>query len=267
MATLNWGDLTKNQVDPETIEQAIERIIEQHNNNEEAHLDTGQSLQSHKASEIIDHLAESIVADKIGDGQINLEKLTAENHVIISALESLDCWLHNITASQEIGSLVVNTGATINTTKYMYSTISGPYGLDWNKDFFYQTTIKCAYNTNQEIYFGVGTTEYIEGYSGAGFKIINGTLYAGTIKNVDDVYIGDWQAITGITITNVNVYRVKYDHTAGALYFFINGVLKRTISSNLPTNPDDSLATYQIKNTAASAKYIVIYDFIYQRQR
>ncbi len=60
-----WGMLPKSQIDSETIEGAINRLILVHEQDEESHLGTGESLQSHKASEIIDHLASSIIADKI----------------------------------------------------------------------------------------------------------------------------------------------------------------------------------------------------------
>ena len=65
-----WGLLPKSQIDAETVEEAISRIVDEHNYDEEAHLGEGQSLQSHKASEIIDHLVSSIVSDKIKDGEI-----------------------------------------------------------------------------------------------------------------------------------------------------------------------------------------------------
>ena len=60
-----WGDLAKSQVDDETIEEAIARVVQEHDDDETSHLETGESLQSHKASEIIDHIAESVVNDKI----------------------------------------------------------------------------------------------------------------------------------------------------------------------------------------------------------
>lgn len=78
MPSQNWGDLTKSQVDDELVEEAITRLVEVHNNNEEAHLAVGQSLQSHKAFEIIDHLAGSIVEDKIGDGEISSRCITTD---------------------------------------------------------------------------------------------------------------------------------------------------------------------------------------------
>lgn len=60
-----WGQLAKGVADPEKIEEAIARIVAEHEADPIAHLSTNGSLQSHKASEIIDHLAESILNDKL----------------------------------------------------------------------------------------------------------------------------------------------------------------------------------------------------------
>ena len=65
MALPTWGMLAKGQDDPETIEEAIARLIAAHNADENSHLGEGESLQSHKASAIIDHVAGSLVADKM----------------------------------------------------------------------------------------------------------------------------------------------------------------------------------------------------------
>jgi len=60
-----WGLLEKSQVDNEKIEDAITRLVGVHESDPDSHLGVGESLQSHKASEIIDHVARSIVADKL----------------------------------------------------------------------------------------------------------------------------------------------------------------------------------------------------------
>lgn len=65
MQTQTWGMTPKSQIDNEKIEEAIDRIVQAHDDDPDAHLDAGQALQSHRASEVIDHLAESIVNDKI----------------------------------------------------------------------------------------------------------------------------------------------------------------------------------------------------------
>ena len=81
MADPIWGMLAKSQVDPEKIEEAIIRLILAHNNDETSHLEVGQSLQSHKASEIIDHLAESIVEDKFATGSVSSRAITTDQLV------------------------------------------------------------------------------------------------------------------------------------------------------------------------------------------
>lgn len=59
-----WGMMQKAQDDPETIEQAIARMIAEHEADPEAHLGEGESLSMHKHEEIIDHPAQSVVLDK-----------------------------------------------------------------------------------------------------------------------------------------------------------------------------------------------------------
>jgi len=81
MATVTWGLLEKSLVDDETIEEAIGRLIGVHNDDEESHLLAGQSLQSHKASAIIDHAALSVVEDKLAEGCVTTNKITA-NQII-----------------------------------------------------------------------------------------------------------------------------------------------------------------------------------------
>lgn len=60
-----WSGLQRATTDPTTIDEAISEAIIAHGDDPDAHLGTDQSLQSHRASEIIDHLAESVVNDKI----------------------------------------------------------------------------------------------------------------------------------------------------------------------------------------------------------
>lgn len=60
-----WGDLDRAVNDSTKIDAAIATAVAAHNDDEEAHLGDGQSLESHRAAEIIDHLAESVVNDKL----------------------------------------------------------------------------------------------------------------------------------------------------------------------------------------------------------
>lgn len=60
-----WGNLARAVNDGTLIDQAIETAVQAHDDDPEAHLDAGQSLTTHRAAEIIDHLAESVVNDKL----------------------------------------------------------------------------------------------------------------------------------------------------------------------------------------------------------
>jgi len=126
MAEPVWGMLQKAQDDSETIEQAIARLIAEHNTNEEAHLGVGQSLQSHKASEIIDHLAQSVVADKVKDGEITTPKLLDTRFIVRSYFESLDAWEQFKTGSRgtivisSVSDLTFNLGSQANDYLALY---------------------------------------------------------------------------------------------------------------------------------------------------
>lgn len=60
-----WGPMAKDLNNNQTIPQAIAEAVTVHNDDPEAHLGPTQALQSHRAAEVIDHLAESVVNDKI----------------------------------------------------------------------------------------------------------------------------------------------------------------------------------------------------------
>jgi hypothetical protein len=89
--------LSKSQEDEETIEEAIARLIVAHNANAEAHLASGGSLSSHKASVIIDHVVGSVLGDKFSSKEFALH----------FPFESLDEYSKSV-AVMAVISLIVN---------------------------------------------------------------------------------------------------------------------------------------------------------------
>lgn len=80
MAVEIWENMPKNQGDSEKIEEAIDRVIGEHNDDENSHVEEGQSLTSHKAAKVIDHIARSVVGDKLN----NIDDVfTAESFEIV----------------------------------------------------------------------------------------------------------------------------------------------------------------------------------------
>lgn len=64
MSTETWGNLPKALDDATTIDQAIAAAIAAHEADSEAHLGAGESLETHRANEVLDHPSDSVVADK-----------------------------------------------------------------------------------------------------------------------------------------------------------------------------------------------------------
>lgn len=65
MSIESWGLLSKSQDDSEKIEEAIDRIVSAHNDDPDAHLGAGRSVEVHKTNEVLDHPHDSVVPDKI----------------------------------------------------------------------------------------------------------------------------------------------------------------------------------------------------------
>lgn len=65
MSVETWGQMAKSSDDAEKVEEAISRLIAEHEADPSAHLGAGESLEAHRANEVIDHPASSIVADKL----------------------------------------------------------------------------------------------------------------------------------------------------------------------------------------------------------
>jgi hypothetical protein len=259
----NWGQLEKSLTDSEKIEEAINRLIQDHNDDPNAHLAEGQSLYSHKAAEIIDHLVASIVSDKIKRGAIDLLKLSLTEHQFISVFESLDGWEKTLGVEAKIFGMAMQTGSTINTERKLSAE---PFGdvkaIDFTKDTFFQTSICLGSNTNQLIYFIAGPCNLDVDDNGFGFKILNGTLYAIHIVGDGATRTEYTTEISGITITAWNVYRAELDAAAGKIYFYVNGILKATHDSNLPTGNAPVMMSYYIKNTVNAnrilySKYLI----------
>jgi len=60
-----WGALARAVNDDTLIDEAIGIAVQAHDDDPDAHLEAGQAMTTHRAAAIIDHLAESVVNDKL----------------------------------------------------------------------------------------------------------------------------------------------------------------------------------------------------------
>ena len=255
----SWGLLPKSQIDDETIEEAIDRLIAVHEADEAAHLGVGESLQSHKASEIIDHAALSIVQDKIADGSIDLIKLFADKYFYLSCFADAGSWNGNDQVHGHFGTTpfdyyIATYAYADGWIALLHEPSASSSVISFSKNPTFQTTVKITHTSNQTIRIGIGAPDDKR----FGFKIVGGTLYASHHNGANETTT----EISGITITNYNVYRAFFDNTNSQILFYVNGVLKATHATNLPSGTSTFMMHYELTNDGANARAVYMRDLL-----
>jgi len=234
-----WGDLPKAQDDPTTIDEEIASLIQSHNDDPDAHLGAGQSLYSHKASEIIDHLARSIVSDKLEEFiEIYAKgRLLRDDFHWFTIFESLDGFdfyaggSESGTIQQLLSYIQLNSGTTTSDfselAKYLEYYF---YDISFSKRASFKTSFSISSVSSVNAWFCHGS------YQGAfyGFKIVNNTLYGA----VD--YDGEHETLVELATISANTkYNVRADFTPGLkVEFYVNDVYIDELTTNLPTGTD-----------------------------
>lgn len=244
----NWGMLAKNQEDPETIEEAIERLIDVHNEDETSHIGEGRSLEQHKASEVIDHPALSLVADKYSDGSVGFIKN------IYSDKNTLDV---NMANSEDWLDVLVGTGSNL-AIQNGYANIFPGNAVDdyamrttenWNYLFvgdtdvnpFYAFTALLDTPTKFDAYLGFGnqTPEDEDGFVGFYWNKVNQEMKAKVTK-----FSGTDVSSDALTFdkTLLNSFMIEVLEGGAVIKFYINNILVFTFeeaaySFNSETGP------------------------------
>ncbi len=258
--TVTWGQLSKSQISAEKIEAAISRLIAAHNDDSDAHIGEGRSLNSHKTQEILDHLVNSIVEDKLSDQCVANEKFKFNQFKLESYFESIDGWttakLDSGSVTLALASVLLATGATsLSWARLSGEAFEEGNAADYLKNPRFIVIAKALANTSQEIFLNCGSWDL----DGFGFKIVNGTLYALHLKDTDE-YTTDISV--GVNILEWHRYKAIY--TSGEkIEFYVDDILRATHDSNLPEDGADAADeinyfSYRIKNTAAANKRLVI---------
>lgn len=227
MPDLNWGMLSKSQIDPETIEEAIARIIAEHNADEEAHLSAGQSLQSHKASEIIDHVVGSVLADKNTMTEVFFrtffENITG--WAVVGTVENDD--FPGVRLYAEWG---VVDDSHISCTPQIPANFR-----DSSKNIMFQIVAHFSFSsTHFNAWLGF-LGGYVSGSDGFGFTITDGVLKAHVRCGTTTVL----SSALSFTLSDDHVYRAQYDATSGNVYFYIDGSLVATLAKPAGSWADD----------------------------
>lgn len=246
---ITWYTLGRTVDDTESILEAVDTKMLVHNLDPSAHGQENESIYDHRVAAELDHLL----------GSVSMKFLVADKFIISTPFNTFDGWdTAGAYIEPRIIDAVLRTGS-FNTNEAYAKCASDASNavVDFSKNPYFQTSVCVGLNVNQIAYFCIGDpyagSPYNEGF---GFKVNDGLLYAyWTHEGAAHTH-----EITGITLTDINVYRAFLDSTAGELYFYINGVLKHTVTTDLPTQTVASFFTYYIKTQEDSYKALYLID-------
>ena len=228
MADPVWGQLHKAQDDEETIEEAIVRLIAVHEADSGAHTGSGESLETHKTQEVVDHPADSIVPDKFSQ----------KENVLQTLFETLDPWSTQGTIGNGLGVMQITVFGDGAADKYSYNEDLGFTQDDtdytilnnlWQVDFNYSDNLNVA-----DFIFGLGVTDsFTPSNLCLCFKIVNGVLSSG-YGNDSTV---SWVSHGAISESERHTVRIQTEKTEQEAYFYLDDVLIRTVDLSEPDEP------------------------------
>ena len=250
---ITWQMLNRNQVDSELIEEAVDRIVAQHNANPEAHLGTGEALQSHKAEVIIDHVAGSVLADKMSNSESFLN----------CNFESFDFWAtYGNTDYESIGLAAIITVDDDPLTSGFYSSLfsSGDI-IDWTKNLMVQFSFwldSAIFGTAVLGLTGYYQTSQVKGF---GFMVENGSLKG---------YWGNGTTLTktaglGISTYSEHVYRAYYDAFLQNVKYYVDGVYVATIENISPATLTNVYIEFYLNTDVDKGNEMLVRNLIFSR--
>lgn len=213
MSTEVWGLMPKSQDDSTTIDQAIASAIADHEANAESHLGAGESLETHRANEIIDHPASSVVADKFQNFGAILT-FTFENISNFSTHGGL-------TNTYWPGLLFDCAQSADNVVWLQNSPDSSPGFLSYNHDFLFQSSFMLSEEGPSLAWFQFGSVYYVAFTAGVALEI--GADGEGRFRwkgNGHDVYTDYFTVSRAVW----HVFRIRYSVFDDKLFCDFDGV-------------------------------------------
>ena len=262
-----WGMMAKNQIDPEKIEEAITRLIAKHEADPEAHLGAGESLQSHRASEIIDHVAESIVEDKISEDAVTPQKIILLAGLLaeLSNMADFEDFSSYVTGTGSTTKMlrqsIINTGPTANSIASVYRQMNLGVAFSPNMRFAWRIYWNESFANGSELYLKLGGGNYLPDTGNTdrkciGFKITPnysaGELASyhvvGFVRREASLYEYNLGNVERITEESILEFQSYDDVTYYVVQFYIDGVFKAT-SANIDLSPlGNEFLVHAVKN-------------------
>lgn len=237
-----WGMLQKSQDDPETIEDAIARLIDTHNDDPTSHIGTDQSLGAHRENEIIDHPAGSMVFDKLSETQ----------------LYHYDNFMSPASSYDPEGNVYSGQGSLALTQFHVSSGISDarvPIPSFQNatfpsKEIVAQFELMLDWNTSADIIL----LQFGNSDDGFGIKMTSNALKVFLTQNGIITYSSTISYTKGTQLT----WRIHLVPDDSNIYFYIDGELVATIATGSSSAPDLSGGLYIEGNCTLTTYFTIV---------
>lgn len=226
MTDSTWGLMPKSQVDPETIEEAIARLISVHEADPTAHLGEGEALQAHRDNGVIDHRAGSVLADKKTMTELDF----SDDFSVLTKWNKTGEVNNSNWPSAE---LYVEYGAVNKSELLSITEIPAPFLSFAFASMFQLCVLFSLSNSSFKAWWGMGmgSADTPEGY---GFSLVNGVLKA--VIAVGGNYT--WSATLSLDVNVAHIYRAQLMPLESVVRFYIDGSLVATLA--IPTTSPDS---------------------------
>lgn len=249
-----WGSLQKSVDDSETIEQAIARLISEHEEAPTSHLGAGESLALHKAEDIIDHPPGSVLADKA----------TMTEFAVRTYFNSLDGW----TVSGEVNiinapglQIYIEDGVTESSRIYTNPQIPINF-LNSSKDMVFQILGRfdlsnSSYNTSFGFFTASGATP-----QGFGFVKDGSSLYGHARQGTNQ----NRTSAISVDLSIDHVYRAFLDATLQEISFYVDGDLVGTVDVPGTGWEDDTGPSIWLTDTGGNDGNLFLAELFFSRQ-
>ena len=246
-----WGLIPKGQTDPETIEEAIARMIADHEADPTAHLGENEAIEVHRKNEILDHVKGSVLADKWTMNEIefttNFENLSAFSLDGTTTLGFPGVQiLPDGTGDANKGMVAINfeTGALI---------------VSYGYDFLFQWTMCCNNNSGTKNIVGYAVGHGAFNKYGFGIEITNTVKRFYCSKN----YGADFNYLNfpDFTADQTYVYRMQYIASESVIECYIDGSLIGTLAVETLDELDMGSFIFAISKTIAGGQRLYPKNF------
>jgi hypothetical protein len=255
MALPTWEHLHKNQTDSEQIEDAVARLIAAHEADPEAHLGVGESLQSHRASEIVDHLARSIVRDKLA-----FDRRSIDEH-----FATIDSWYKAGDISlQTLGEVKIIVDPYGEDYAVMAVQIPSSLAGAWSPSVRPCWDVRLYIQYPERCKVSIGA-EHTDAERGWGFFTDPASTEPHAWCWAVDADGDHWEApCTGINLGEINTYRCEMDGD-NVLHWLVNGA---EVASHEYERSDELLNAFMltVKAVGELATYVWWYQFHYDEE-